>query len=421
MTRDDKLKILMTHKKINYDIFYFMNKSKDKKPHIGIFGRCNNGKSSLINLLCEQNIAIVADTPGTTTDPVKKSIEIFGVGPSIVIDTAGIDDTTELGKKRTISTFEVIKHIDMAIILLADNVFGDKEEDLIRQFEEYEVPYMLVHNKSDESRLSDDTKARIKGFYKYNVVELSITEKTGENELIETIKKTMPETIYTKPSLFSDLVTKNDLILLVTPIDSEAPEGRMILPQVMAIRDVLNKNAICILVRETELEDFLNYQLPVKLVVTDSQAFAYVNATIPPETPLTSFSILFSRLKTDFNQLIHGTYQIDKLKNSDKVLILESCTHRVSCEDIGRFKLPAWLKEYTKKDLKFDVVAGLTRIDNPEQYSLVIQCGGCVATSKQITSRLRFFISNNIPVTNYGMAIAYVNGIFKRVTEPLMP
>lgn len=393
-------------------------KTKDIKPHIGIFGRRNNGKSSLINVLCGHDIAIVSDIPGTTTDPVKKSVEIFGIGPAIIVDTAGIDDSGELGNKRIKKTLEAIKTVDLAVLLIAGNKFDNYEEKLIAEFKRFDINFIIVHNKADIETLTNTTIDKIKKISP-DFVEISITQNKGISELVDLLKKSMPENVYIKPSLFAGIVKPKDVVLLVTPIDSEAPEGRMILPQAMAIRDTLDKNAICILTRETELEDFMNMGIKPNLVVTDSQAFEYVSKIIPKEIPLTSFSIVFSRLKGDFDTYIKGVSHLDNLNDGDRILILESCTHHVSCEDIGRYKLPQWIKSYTGKKLEFDVVAGLSEIVNkPESYSMVIQCGGCVVTRKQVLSRLTAFVENNIPITNYGMCIAYVHGIFDRVISP---
>lgn len=394
-------------------------KGKDLKPHIGIFGRRNYGKSSLINLLTGQNIAIVSDHPGTTTDPVKKSVEIFGIGPAIIIDTAGIDDVGDLGKLRIEKTLQVIPTIDLAILVVADNTFGSYENEIIQQLEFYETPYLLLHNKSDLAPATPDFKDEIFKQTGQHLFEFSVIHPSNFGALIDQIKKTIPETAYIKPSLFEGLISAKDIVLLVTPIDSEAPEGRMILPQVMAWRDVLDHDCICMSVKETELEDFFKLGIRPALVVTDSQAFELVSSIVPHDIPLTGFSILFSRLRGDFEAFLKGTPQIDNLQNGDTVLILESCTHHVSCDDIGRFKIPRWLEKHTGKKLNFDIIPGLAPIEkNYNSYKLVIQCGGCMVTRKQLISRLKPFIHAGIPVTNYGMTIAWVNGIFQRVTKP---
>lgn len=398
-----------------------MSKGKDLKPHIGIFGRRNNGKSSIINLMVNQEVAIVSPEPGTTTDPVKKSIEIFGIGPAIIVDTAGIDDTGELGEKRIKKTFEALKTIDCAILVIALNEFGFYEKELIKQFRDLSIPYLIVHNKSDIQPLEDLTIEKIKEFSKAVVIDFNTIENTHLERLTEELKRTIPETAYQKPSLLEGIVEPNGLILLVTPIDSEAPDGRMILPQVMAIRDVLDNDNICVVLKETHLKQYFDSGMPLpQLVITDSQAFAFVNSIVPPQVPLTSFSIIFARLRGDFNHYIAGTPTLGKLKDDDKILILESCTHQVSCEDIGRQKLPNWIKKFSGKELHFDIVAGMTSVEDVSSYRMVIQCGGCVVTRKQLLNRLKPAVDANIAVSNYGMTIAYLNGIFDRVMEPFL-
>ncbi|MCD4794556.1 MAG: [FeFe] hydrogenase H-cluster maturation GTPase HydF [Bacteroidales bacterium] len=394
-------------------------KGKDLKPHIGIFGRRNNGKSSLINLLTGQNIAIVSDQPGTTTDPVKKSVEIFGVGPAIIIDTAGIDDTGSLGKLRIEKSMQVIPTIDMAVLVIAENTFGEYEEQLIREFTNYTVPFLIIHNKSDLECINEQLHNKLKIELNFNVIDFNIYNPEKKEILIDLLKKIIPETAYTKPTFFKGIIKPKDIVLLITPIDSEAPVGRMILPQVMAWRDVLDNDCICISVKETELKDFMKTGIKPSLAVTDSQVFEFVAKIVPEDVPLTSFSIMFAKYRGNFEKYLEGTPFIDKLKNDDKVLILESCTHQISCEDIGRYKIPAWLKKYTGKEIDFEVVSGLSKIPKPaDEYAMVIQCGGCVVTRKQLQGRLKPFINKGIPVSNYGLTIAWINGIFERVTEP---
>jgi [FeFe] hydrogenase H-cluster maturation GTPase HydF len=396
-----------------------MAKGKDIKPHIGIFGRRNNGKSSFINRLTGQEVAIVSDHPGTTTDPVKKSVEIFGIGPAIIIDTAGIDDTGELGKKRVEKTMSVIKTIDCAILLIAENIFDNYEIVLIEAFKKYEVPFLIVHNKSDIERINNKNASRIKTITGKKVIDYNTVDNIELETIIEELKTSIPETAFVKPSLFKGLINPKDIVLLITPIDSEAPEGRMILPQQMAIRDVLDHDAICITIKETELEDFMHLGIHPALVVTDSQAFKYVASIIPDDIPLTGFSVVFAKNRANFEKYLEGTPKLAELKNGDKVLILESCTHHVSCEDIGRFKLPDWIRKFTSSQIEFEIVAGLDQIPgNLNDYALVIQCGGCVATQKQVKNRLLPAIEAGIPVTNYGMAIAFMHGIFERAVAP---
>ena len=400
---------------------HFAPPSGGRGAFIGIFGRRNSGKSSLINQLTGQDIAIVSDKPGTTTDPVSKSVEIFGIGPVILIDTAGIDDAGELGEKRIKKSLEVIKKVDCAILLISENLFTDFEQNLINQFNEFEIPYLIVHNKSDISSLNKDTIAEIRKYSSSDILDFSTVNDEKKEELISLIKETIPTTSYQKPSLLGDLVKPKDVVLLITPIDSEAPDGRMILPQNMAIRDVLDNDCITVVVKETELLDFLKLGIRPVLAVTDSQAFEYVSKHIPEDIPLTSFSIVFARLKGDFEKYLEGTPHISQLNDGDRVLILESCTHQVSCDDIGRIKIPKLLQQFTGKLLHFDFVSGLSELTNQvENYSLVIQCGGCMVTRKQLLNRLKPYIESGIPVTNYGMTLAYVNGIFERATASFL-
>ncbi len=394
----------------------------NSKPHIGIFGRRNSGKSTLINLLTGQNVAIVSDTPGTTTDPVKKSVEIFGIGPAVIIDTAGIDDSGELGKKRINKSLQAIKKVDCAILLIFGNQFGEFELELIRQLNTLGTPFLIVHNKSDIDKISPHTKSFISQYTQAKIIDFSTKHPENIYILIDELKQTIPASVYQKTSLIGDLVKPKDVVLLITPIDSEAPEGRLILPQNQTIRDVLDNDCITIVVKETELDDFLKLGIRPALAITDSQAFGYVSERIPQDIPLTSFSIIFARLKGDFDAYLKGTPHISHLKDGDHILILESCTHQSSCDDIGRVKIPNLLQKFTGKKLSFTFVSGLSEIGPPKSpqggtYALVIQCGGCMVTRKQLTNRLTQFTENDIPVTNYGMTLAYLNGIFERATQ----
>ncbi len=397
-----------------------MQKGKDLKPHIGIFGRRNNGKSSFINLITGQEVAIVSDTAGTTTDPVKKSVEIFGIGPVIIVDTAGVDDVGTLGEKRVNKTLGVIKTIDLAVLLITNNEFGSFEKHLIDEFNKLDTPFVIFHNKSDIIGLQSEIGDRIKSQLGVDCINISTIGDTDLELITNTLKNNIPKSAFVKPALLDGLIDEKDVVLLVTPIDSEAPEGRMILPQQMAIRDVLDHNCICVTLRETELEDFLELGITPKLVITDSQAFDMVSKIVPEEIPLTGFSIIFARMRANFQKYIEGTPAISDLNDGDKVLILESCTHHVSCEDIGRYKLPDWISIFTGKDIQYDIVPGLVEVPNINEYKMVIQCGGCVVTKKQLSNRLKPAIDAGIPISNYGMAIAYINGIFKRAVQPFM-
>lgn len=394
-------------------------KGKENKPHIGIFGKRNNGKSSIINCLAQQNISIVSDVAGTTTDPVKKSIEMEGVGPAVVIDTAGIDDSGYLGEKRNKKSLQVIQKIDLAIIVINGEDFGPNEIELSKHLNDFDVPFFIIANKSDLFPISEKKQKKLELDHNTSVISFSCHQADNPDIIYGLIKKHIPESIWIKPALFDGIVSKNDYVLLITPIDSEAPEGRMILPQVQSIRDVLDHDAICMVLKETQLEYFMKHSgIQPSLVVTDSQMFKEVSRIIPEKIPLTGFSVVLARQKGYFNEYIKGTKHIDQLVDGDKILLLESCTHHVSCEDIGRNKIPNWLKKYTGKNLEFEVVPGLEAIEDFNDYAMVIQCGGCVVTKKQLNSRLKPAIKANIPVSNYGMVIAYVNGIFKRSIAP---
>ncbi len=397
-------------------------KGRDAKPHIGIFGRRNNGKSSLINCLAGQDVAIVSPEPGTTTDPVKKSMEIPGIGPVVLIDTAGTDDSGELGEKRVAKSREVFRHIDLGILVLAGNLFDEEEESIIKRFDKWEVPYILVHNKTDLSPLHPGLYQELKEKYGQEPFEFSTVDVFNKDELIACMREAIPETAYLSRSLVGDIIGQGDLVLLITPIDEEAPEGRMILPQVQAIRDILDNDAIAVVAKEREVDALMKQLQPrPALVICDSQVFKKADASIPDDIPLTSFSTVLARYKGDFESYLKGTPYLSKLENGDKILILESCTHQVSCDDIGRIKIPRWLSSFTGKTLEYEVVAGLNKVPGKIlDYSMVIQCGGCMITRKQLINRLKPAIDAGIPVTNYGMAIAYVHGIYQRAVAPFV-
>lgn len=399
-----------------------MAKGKDAKPHIGIYGRRNNGKSSLINCLAGQDIAIVSDHAGTTTDPVKKSFEITGFGPVILIDTAGIDDSGELGLKRIERTERTLEIIDLALLIVTDNTWGTFEDDLAGKFRLLDVPFIVVHNKSDITQLTSEYSEKIREITGHEPLEFSSADKRNYEELIRLIKTTIPEHSYKTPSLLGDLINQGDIVILITPIDVEAPEGRLILPQVQAIRDILDNDAVAVVLKEREVDSFLrSSKIKPALAITDSQVFKKADASIPVDIPLTSFSIMLARFKGDFDNYLKGTPEISNLKDGDRVLLLESCTHHVACDDIGRTKIPRWITNFTGKNILYDVVAGLDALPGPiTDYSLVIQCGGCMITRRQLHNRLLPAIKAGIPVTNYGMAIAFVQGIYKRAIAPFI-
>ncbi|MEI6890211.1 MAG: [FeFe] hydrogenase H-cluster maturation GTPase HydF [Bacteroidales bacterium] len=397
-----------------------MKRGRDTKPHIGIFGRRNVGKSSLINAIAGHEVAIVSDIAGTTTDPVKKSIEIPLLGPVVMIDTAGIDDSGVLGEKRISRTREALAQVDLALLLITHNTFEDDEKNLIRDFRKAGLPFVIIHNKSDEEMLDAGLLRVLEEKYSVPVLDFSALRSDKLEDVIRLIRETIPESAYTKRPLVGDLISYGDSVLLITPIDIEAPEGRMILPQMQVIRDVLDNDGICVVCKEREVDAYIKkmYPKPV-LAITDSQVFPKADAAIPKEIPLTSFSILLARQKGDFENYLKGTPRISDLKSGDRILILESCTHHVSCDDIGRVKIPRWLNNFTGMQLSFDVVSGLGEVSRPiTDYAMVIQCGGCMITRRQLLNRLKPAVDAGIPVTNYGMAIAWVHGIYHRAIAP---
>ena len=391
-------------------------KGNELKPHIGIFGRRNYGKSSLVNYLTGQDIAIVSNLAGTTTDPVKKTMEIGGVGPVVWVDTAGIDDEGIVGRKRIEKSFEMLSQSDLALILFTDNRFEAEEVMLVEHCRNRNIPFILIYSQSDRIAPDQALLDRIAEDYDTQVFVLSVKNPALRTPLTLRIREALPETAYVHQSLLGDVISQGDTVVMVTPIDSSAPEGRMILPQVQVLRDILDNNARAVVCRETELADTLqNLKQTPRLVITDSQVYGMVSKLVPDEVFLTSFSVVLARAKGLFENYIQGTPAIDKLQDGDRVLMLESCTHNVTCEDIGRAKLPKLLERYTGKQLLCEAVAGFSALSRPiTDYALVIQCGGCVVTAKQLASRLAPAIDAGIPVSNYGLAIAYMNGIFER-------
>jgi [FeFe] hydrogenase H-cluster maturation GTPase HydF len=351
---------------------------------------------------------------------VKKSLELPGVGASVLIDTAGIDDVGDLGKKRVAQSLKYLEQIDAAMLVIAENTFGETEENLISSFKKHQIPFLIIHNKSDLTPLSAQLSAMLKNKYGAEVIPFSAVSPENLDVLLQQLKNIIPETVYQRKSLLSGIIKSGDVILLIAPQDSEAPEGRLILPQVQVIRDILDNDAIVIIAKVDEAETFLKTMSPKpSLVITDSQVFHRVKEFVPVEMPLTGFSIVLASQHGAFHDYLKGTPKIAELKNDDRVLILESCTHHVTCDDIGRHKIPAWMQQFTGKKLHFDVVAGIQTIPRPiTDYALILQCGGCVLTKKQIAGRLSPAAGLNIPISNYGMAIAFMQGIFDRAVQP---
>lgn len=376
-----------------------------ERTHIAFFGRRNAGKSSLVNRFTSQELSIVSDVAGTTTDPVRKTMELLPLGPVVIIDTPGIDDEGTLGNQRIERSIRVIDETDIAILVVdASAGLGDDEKQLIDVFTKRKIPYLVVFNKSD---LGADIPE----------IENSMTVSALKGEGIEELKEKVAVIISRRKSrpLVSDLVEEGDLVVLVVPIDKSAPKDRLILPQQMVIRDLLGKGAIPVVVKDTELAIALEKVGKVRMVITDSQAFGKVSKIVPAEIPLTSFSILMARFKGILDQSIEGANMLDRLEAGAKILISEGCTHHRQCEDIGTVKLPGWIREYTGKDFEFSFTSGLEFPKDISSYDLIIHCGACMLGETEVASRYRKAKELGIPMTNYGIAIGKMKGILTRV------
>ena len=397
-----------------------MKTLKSMRLHIGIFGKTNAGKSSLLNRITSQNISIVSEIAGTTTDVVEKSMELLPVGPVTFLDTAGINDETALGEKRLEKTMSVINRTDVAVIVCDFNGIDDYEKDLIKKFEELKIPYLVVVNKIDENPLSDEKFEEILKLVHDGARILKTSVKTDKDIVFrfkDALVKLLPEDFVNSPKIAGDLIPPKSTVILVIPIDKEAPKGRIILPQVQTLRDLLDSCCLTYVVKETELKEALeNLKTPPALVITDSQAFKQVSEIVPENVPLTSFSILFARLKGDLQAFVDGAGAIENLKDSDRVLILESCTHHAIEDDIGRVKIPALLRKKTGKNLVIENFAGHDFPDISD-YSLVIHCGACMTNRREVLSRILIAQEKNIPITNYGIVISYCLGILPRAVE----
>lgn len=391
-----------------------MKTLKSMRLHIGIFGKTNVGKSSFLNKVSGQDVSIVSEVSGTTTDVVEKSMELLPVGPVTFLDTAGVNDNTQLGELRLEKTLKILNRVDIAVVVCDFCGIDDFEKDLFSKFEELKIPYMVVVNKSDVEKISE---ARLSEIKKYTDNVLVTSTKTDENIVFafkDMLVKMLPDEFVNSPKIVGDLVNSGDTVILVIPIDKEAPKGRIILPQVQTIRDLLDSNCMSYVVKESELESAIkNLKTPPALVVTDSQAFKNVSEIVPDDIPLTSFSILFARLKGDLDAFVKGSNAIENLQDGDKVLVLESCTHHAIEDDIGRVKIPNLLRKKTGKDLIIEHYSGH---DFPEisGYKLIIHCGACMTNRREILSRILIANSENIPITNYGIVISYCLGILPR-------
>lgn len=389
------------------------DKVSAERVHIGFFGLRNAGKSSVVNAVTGQSLSLVSETKGTTTDPVQKAMELLPIGPVVIIDTPGIDDVGTLGEMRVKRALQVLDKTDIAILVVdAEKGLQQADRELLKLFEEKKIPHITVYNKSDLLSAPHSLKED----------EICVSAKDGVQiyELKERIgalvKAASAEA--DEKRIVADLIQPEDVVVLVVPIDSAAPKGRLILPQQQTIRDVLESGAISVVTREAELPQTLR-SLAKKpaLVITDSQAFKKVNADTPADVPLTSFSILFARYKGDLKEAVHGAAQLDKLQDGDTVLISEGCTHHRQCGDIGTVKLPNWIRKYTGKELNFEFTSGGEFPEDLSRYALVVHCGGCMLNEREMKARIARAVAQNVPITNYGICIAQVHGILKRSVE----
>lgn len=381
-----------------------------ERIHIGIFGRRNAGKSSIINAMTGQNLAIVSDVAGTTTDPVLKAMELLPLGPVVIIDTPGLDDEGELGKLRVQKAYQVLNKTDIAVVVI-DGSVGRTAADaaILERIREKNIPYIIVKNKSDLQAAEQDEEN-----------EISVSAKTGQNiyELKERIAALVPREDMTR-KIVGDLLEPNDLAVLVVPIDSAAPKGRLILPQQQTIRDILEAGAVSVVTRDHELKETLaSIGRKPRLVITDSQIFGRVSKEVPADIQLTSFSILMARYKGDLEPNVKGARALEQLQDGDTVLISEGCTHHRQCEDIGTVKLPRWIREHTGKDLQFAFTSGTEFPLDLSPYKLIVHCGGCMLNEREMKYRLKCAEDQGVPMTNYGICIAYINGILERSLAP---
>lgn len=394
-----------------------MKTLKSMRLHIGIFGKTNVGKSSLLNRITNQDVSIVSNIAGTTTDVVEKTMELLPIGPVNFLDTAGINDSTALSSERIEKTMKIINRTDVAIVVCDYNGIDDYERNLIEKFNELKIPFMIFINKTDEKYPSDSIIEDLKNYTKHILLSSVKADDLIVFKIKELLVKLLPEDFVNSPKIVGDLIPQGSTVILVIPIDKEAPKGRIILPQVQTLRDLLDNNCVSVVVKESELKSAIdNLKFAPSLVVTDSQAFKNVSEIVPENIPLTSFSILFARLKGDLNTFSQGAKSIEKLQDGDRVLILESCTHHAIEDDIGRVKIPNLLRKKTGKHLIIDNIAGH---DFPDisKYKLIIHCGACMTNRREVLSRILLASENNVPITNYGICISYCLGILPRALK----
>lgn len=394
-----------------------MKTLKSMRLHIGIFGKTNVGKSSLLNRITNQDVSIVSNIAGTTTDVVEKTMELLPIGPVNFLDTAGINDSTALSSERIEKTMKIINRTDVAIVVCDYNGIDDYERNLIEKFNELKIPFMIFINKTDEKYPSDSIIEDLKNYTKHILLSSVKTDDLIVFKIKELLVKLLPEDFVNSPKIVGDLIPQGSTVILVIPIDKEAPKGRIILPQVQTLRDLLDNNCVSVVVKESELKSAIdNLKIAPSLVVTDSQAFKNVSEIVPENIPLTSFSIIFARLKGDLNTFSQGAKSIETLQDGDRVLILESCTHHAIEDDIGRVKIPNLLRKKTGKHLIIDNIAGH---DFPDisKYKLIIHCGACMTNRREVLSRILLASENNVPITNYGICISYCLGILPRALK----
>ena len=391
---------------------------KGMRLHIGLFGRRNVGKSSLLNALTRQQVSIVSEVPGTTTDPVEKPMELQPLGPVLFIDTAGIDDVGALGEMRAERTRRVFERTDLGVLVTDGDCWGEFEEGILSELTARKTPAIVVFNKVDIARPNEKCLLGLQSRH-LRTVQTVASDGRGMLDLREALIRSAPENFVDSPPVLGDLIDPGELVVLVVPIDLEAPRGRLILPQVQSIRDVLDHDSYCMVVKERELRDALSrLKQPPALVVTDSQAFLRVAGDTPSQVPMTSFSILFARLKGDLREFVRGVKAVDKLKAGDRVLVLEACAHHPIGEDIGRIKIPRWVRQYTGVELEFVHLQGHDFPQDLSPYQLVIHCGSCMLNRREVISRILRCREAGIPITNYGVAITYSLGVLDRALSP---
>ncbi len=391
---------------------------KGMRLHIGIFGRRNAGKSSVLNTVTGQETAIVSDVAGTTTDPVEKAMELLPIGPVLFIDTAGLDDVGALGEARIRKSRSVIERTEIAVLVAEAGQWGAFEEGLLEDFDAAGVPAIVVFNKCDLADPDADCIAELQES-KRPIVTMTATDRDGVSDFKQALLQIVPESFLAPPPIVGDLIQPGQMVVLVVPIDLEAPKGRLILPQVQSIRDILDSDAYCAVVKERELSDLLqNLKQPPALVVTDSQAFLKVRADTPNDVPMTSFSILFARYKGDLSTFVRGAMAIDSLCPGDRILIAEGCTHHPVDEDIGRVKIPRWLTQYVGGPLHIEFTRGHDFPEEISDYRLVIHCGSCTFNRRELLSRIVQCRQANVAMTNYGVAIAHSLGMLERALSP---